>query len=132
MCPFQGKQLTLSMSLADSLRPRESRILEGSVRARGMGGWSLPQDSPACGGPQPLATAWVWLHAWDRLGVCGRGFAALILCLSPLPSPAGVRTEQDLYVRLIDSVTKQVSPVVHHVLFWDATPHLSLTSPLLP
>lgn len=29
--------------------------------------------------------------------------------------PTGVRTEQDLYVRLIDSVTKQVSPVV----YWD-------------
>lgn len=28
-------------------------------------------------------------------------------------SPAGVRTEQDLYVRLIDSVTKQVSLAVH-------------------
>ena len=28
----------------------------------------------------------------------------------PIPTPTGVRTEQDLYVRLIDSVTKQVSP----------------------
>lgn len=26
--------------------------------------------------------------------------------------PTGVRTEQDLYVRLIDSVTKQVSPII--------------------
>lgn len=35
------------------------------------------------------------------------GSVALTSC--PHPSPTGVRTEQDLYVRLIDSVTKQVS-----------------------
>lgn len=28
---------------------------------------------------------------------------------SPLPAPPGIRTEQDFYVRLIDSMTKQVS-----------------------
>lgn len=31
-------------------------------------------------------------------------------CQLPVPSHTGVRTEQDLYVRLIDSVTKQVRP----------------------
>lgn len=41
-CPFQRKQLTLSRSLAGSLRPRESRALGSSDRARGKGGCSLP------------------------------------------------------------------------------------------
>lgn len=48
----------------------------------------------------------------DRLVVPGKGSSAL----TPCPPPAGVRTEQDLYVRLIDSVTKQVSPAVHSFL----------------
>lgn len=42
----------------------------------------------------------------------------------PIPSLTGVRTEQDLYVRLIDSVTKQVSPEVHL-----AAPFQDLVSP---
>lgn len=41
-------------------------------------------------------------------GGCERVLAILANRLSP--SCAGVRTEQDLYVRLIDSVTKQVRP----------------------
>lgn len=127
-CPFQRKLLTLSRSLAGSLRPRESRALGGSDKARGMGGCSLPLglfSLPA--GPRPLATSWAWSQAWDRLGgregLCGPHPV-------PVPSPAGVRTEQDLYVRLIDSVTKQVSPEVYSFPSLVAPlPHMSLTYP---
>lgn len=56
--------------------------------------------------------------------------------LAPSASSAGVRTEQDLYVRLIDSVTKQVSlagqsapPLAGPRLFSPAPSSLPLTSP---
>lgn len=50
-------------------------------------------------------TDWIRLQDRERVEV-GEGLCHS--CQLLVPSHAGVRTEQDLYVRLIDSVTKQV------------------------
>ncbi|EPY73798.1 hypothetical protein CB1_002524013 [Camelus ferus] len=56
------------------------------------------KDGSTCTQPRPHRRVWG----------ARKGCAALSSC--PPASPAGVRTEQDLYVRLIDSVTKQPVP----------------------
>lgn len=101
---FQGRQLTLSRSPAGGLQAWGEqgcgRLAQG--RGRGRAGGVCPQDGSACARARAPRR--------DRFGMPGRGSAALTS--RPPASPAGVRTEQDLYVRLIDSVTKQVSPAV--------------------
>lgn len=106
--PFQGKHLTFVQVAC-----RQSQVQGdwgGLVRAvggqEGWGrGWSLP-PGPFC----------LWAALGSFLGLApqqGQLGALQEKLLGSLPCahrlPTGVRTEQDLYVRLIDSVTKQVS-----------------------
>ena len=103
---FQGRLLTLSRSLAGGLQAWGEQGCGRLAQGRGGGGGGVcPQDGSACARARAPRR--------DRFGMPGRGSTALTSC--PPASPAGVRTEQDLYVRLIDSVTKQVSPAVHSV-----------------
>lgn len=85
------------------------------ARAPGLGQRPLSAywgrgGGPVCAALGPLE----FPEPWSPI-VCLFVFAQipshLILLRSPIPSlaPPGIRTEQDFYVRLIDSMTKQVS-----------------------
>lgn len=97
-------------------RPTARRPTTGSTTACSCSTATVSGGGGACAGP--CARSWRPGAALrpPRAG-CGAGEGAAgsargAASVTPACSlcPAGIRTEQDFYVRLIDSMTKQVSP----------------------
>lgn len=80
-CPFQGKQLTLSRSLADSIRPGESRALGGLVKKGAWEGGLCPRDNLAAGLSSAAPSSCLGLTP------CAIGWGCLGGLLSPDPMP---------------------------------------------
>lgn len=68
---------------------------------------------------------------WSSMVQSGQEIQGDWPCISPV-FPAGVRTEQDLYARLIDSVTKQVGQLCLQPPFHNLHHHQPITPYFLP
>lgn len=109
-------------SLASSGEGAFELGLRSCLDSRCVGGGSilaLPfQDSRSSPWPRPpLCAVFVCCPCYLYCGVLFslQGLSPRLIFL-PSSTPPGIRTEQDFYVRLIDSMTKQVSFLEFHIV----------------
>ena len=101
--PWEGREPRWGSALFPAV------VLGGGAAFQMRSGWARG-PSPGTGerGPGCASPGQSEFHQpWSPI-LCFLQILSHLILLSPAPPP-GIRTEQDFYVRLIDSMTKQVS-----------------------